>query len=114
MKDSRIGESLWFIWDSVHNPYGDYPIFYTEDHVDVDNEVVRRALASAIQREGIVSSLSEGFFMIDHGDTWQGYSGSVEVGNSEELHVCDIEGTTDDGESLNEVVPTTWVRIFDF
>jgi ABC-type transport system substrate-binding protein len=114
MKDSRIGESLWYIWDSINSPYGDYPIFYTEGHVDVDNEVVRRALASAIQREGIVSSLGEGFFMIDHGDAWQGYSGSTDVGNVEELHVCDTDGITEDGEPLPEFVPTTWVRIFDF
>lgn len=114
MKDSRIGESLWFIWDTPNNPYGDYPIFYTQDHVDIENEVVRRALASAIQREGIVSSLGEGFFMIDHGNSWQGYSGCTSEEDIEELQVCDVSGETDNYEILSGVTPTTWVRIFDF
>jgi ABC-type transport system substrate-binding protein len=114
MKDSRIGESLWFIWDTPNNQFGDYPIFYTEDHVDMDNEVVRRALASAIQREGIVSSLGEGYFLIDHGDTWQGYSGSVDSNEVEDLHECDENGSTSDGEIMSEFARTTWVRIFDF
>jgi ABC-type transport system substrate-binding protein len=114
MKDSRIGESLWFIWDSPENNYSSSPIFYTEDHVDIDNEVVRRALASAIQREGIASSLGDGFFMIDNGETWQGYSGSLELGASGDLLSCDENGMSDDGELLSEHCPTTWVRILDF
>lgn len=69
MKDSRIGQSLWAIWegfgyeDQIHNSI----VYYTEDHVDVEHEVVKKALASAIQREGIVYSLSQGFQAIDAG-----------------------------------------------
>ena len=114
MKDSRIGESLWFVWDTPNSTFGDYPIFYTHGHVDIDNEVVRRALASSIQREGLVGSLGEGFFMIDHGDSWQGYSGSLGQENIEELRDCDESGEIPTGEILTDVTPTTWVRIFDF
>jgi hypothetical protein len=112
MKDSRIGESLWYIWDSLDNSNEDFIIFYTEGHVDIDHEVVRRALASAIQREGISSSLGDSYFILDRGDSWQSYCGSDQL--EEYLYECDIEGTTFDGESLSSVVPITWVRIFDF
>jgi ABC-type transport system substrate-binding protein len=114
MKDSRIGESLWFIWDSPGSLENDYIVFYTEDHVDVDNELVRRALASAIQREGISSSLGDGFFMVDRGELWHGYCGTIDQDSLEYLYECDADGNTDDGESLSNVVPITWVRIFDF
>lgn len=69
MKDSRIGQCLWSIWEGVgydeqiHNSV----VYYTEDHVDLEHEVVKKALASAIQREGIVYSLSQGFQAIDAG-----------------------------------------------
>lgn len=69
MKDSRIGESLWYLWDGVgyDEQLINSIVYYTEEHVDVDHEVVRKALASAIQREGIVYSLSQGFQAIDAG-----------------------------------------------
>lgn len=111
MKDSRIGESLWFIWEGEgYVPTVSSPVvFYTEGHVDTEEEVVRRALASSLQREGIALSLSEGFNMIHEGRTWQGYIGMSPVLN--ENLVCDSDGDTEDGYRVYEVVPVTWVEV---
>jgi hypothetical protein len=107
-KDSRIGESLWFIWDG---PLEDSIIFYTEEHIDIEEDVVRKALASSIQREGISDSLSSGFSLIASGTSGQGYAGYCL--ESEQQHFCDATGTTENGTELAGVVPVTWVEIFD-
>lgn len=69
MKDSRIGQSLWAIWEGsgYEDQLSGSIIYYTEEHVDVEHEIVRKALASSIQRDGIVYSLSQGFQAIDAG-----------------------------------------------
>ena len=114
MKDSRIGESLWFIWDGdgyTHNLDGSI-VFYTEEHIDVDNETDRRALASSIQREGIVSSLSHAFNLIDIGTTWHGYVGILPI---EHIQVaCDENGETSDGDFVENIIPVTWVEVLEF
>ena len=43
MKDSRIGETLWSEWsgnDYAKN-FPDSVVFYTDEHVDTDNEIVK-------------------------------------------------------------------------
>lgn len=110
MKDSRIGESLWFFWDV--DPSGHGLLFYTEEHVDLDHDVVRKALASTLQREGISSSLSEGFRLIDKAEVILGYSGIDPAGD--ELFPCDEDGETEDGYILDSVIPATWVKVLEF
>lgn len=110
MKDSRIGESLWFLWDA--NASGHELIFYTEEHVDLEHEVVRKALASTIQREGIAYSLGQGFQLIDSAEVTLGYSGIDPAGD--EVFPCDELGETEDGYVLDSVIPATWVRVYDF
>lgn len=113
MKDSRIGESLWSIWEGsgYEQQLSDSIVYYTEDHVDIDNEIVRKALASAIQRDGVVYSLSEAFQAIDAGiatNFWAGVSG-------EELYheACPSNGISASGVALNNVVPVTFVEVPD-
>jgi hypothetical protein len=111
-KDSRIGESLWFIWDGDgYTPSLDGSIiFYTEEHVDIENETVRKALASSLQREGITTSLSQAFSLIDAGINWYGY-----IGSSPEEHAlmaCEENGETIYDIVLDDVVPVTWVEVF--
>ncbi len=50
-------------WDGYeYNPIKQDPIiYYTFDSVDTTNEIVRRALASALQRDGVAFSLGHGF-----------------------------------------------------
>jgi hypothetical protein len=112
MKDSRIGESLWFLWDLEESRDGSL-FFYTEGHVDVEHEVVRRALASALQREGIAFSLGQGFQLIDLGDSSHGYSGKSAQDDGDGWP-CNEHGETEDGSILDSVMPVTWVRVFDF
>ncbi len=67
MKDKRPGEELWLEWDG--DEY--FPIkkesiiYYTFGNVDLENEIVRRALASALQRDGIAHSLGDGFKILE-------------------------------------------------
>lgn len=112
MKDSRIGESLWFLWD-IEEPTDGSLLFYTEEHVDLEHEVVRRALASSLQREGIALSLGQGFQMIDQAEITHGYSGLSPLGDQTGWP-CDENGDTEDGYRLDFVIPATWVRVFDF
>lgn len=111
MKDSRIGESLWFIWDQHTD--SDSLMFYTEGHADLEHEVVRKALASTLQREGIALSLGQGFQMLDSAEVILGYSGMSPTGE-DEAHPCDQFGETEDGYILDFVIPATWVKVYDF
>jgi hypothetical protein len=112
MKDSRIGESLWFLWDLEESRDGSL-LFYTEDHVDIEHEIVRKALASTLQREGIALSLHQGFQMIDIGEATLGYSGTSPTGEGSGIR-CNEQGETEDGYILNDVIPATWVKVYDF
>lgn len=114
MKDSRIGEALWFEWDGL-----DYELsldaaeitFYTYDHVDLETEVVKRALASTLQRDGLVSSLGQAFSVLDQTSALShGYSGFID----EDIIpvVCDKDGFTNSGEQVSEATPTTWVEVW--
>lgn len=112
MKDSRIGESLWFIWDGEgYSPSLDGSVvFYTEEHVDIENELVRKALASSIQREGLVPSLGMAYSLIDSGFSWHGHAGE----SPENLSIaCEETGETIYDLVVDKVTPVTWVEVFD-
>lgn len=111
MKDSRIGESLWLEWSGE-----DYElfsssslVFYTEDHVDLDNDVVRRALASALQRDGVAISLGDGYKLAESATASQGFAGTVD--ESIELYICDEYGEIRDGDTVDSIEKITWVEI---
>jgi hypothetical protein len=112
-KDSRIGESLWFIWegDSKEPFHKDSIVFYTEEHVDIEEDVVRKALASSIQREGISDSLSGGFMLIASGASGHSYAGYST--DYETQAICNSNGYSESGLILSKVAPITWVEIFD-
>jgi ABC-type transport system substrate-binding protein len=111
MKDSRIGESLWLEWTGDDNgQFGSSEaVMYTEEHVDIDNEVVRRALASALQRDGIAISLGEGYKYVDSAELSFGYAGRVD--DSFDLIECSEYGETRDGDIVDEIMKITWVEI---
>ena len=110
-KDSRIGESLWQEWtgDGYEPTSYEAIVFFTETHVDVEHEVVRRALASALQRDGSVSSLGQAFAALENATVTHGHAGEIE--NSRDLTLCDEQGDTRDGECVDEVLAITWVEI---
>jgi len=108
---SRRGESLWNEWTGegieLASPLS--ILFYTIDHVDVEHEVVRRALASVLQREGLVDSLGQAFAILQDSRVTQGYSG--EVTGEFDPSVCDIHGMTYYGDVVMSPRPTTWVEV---
>ena len=63
MGHDRPGEWLWEEWDGYG--YDGDIVYITNEPVDMTNEIVRRALASTLQRDGVADSLSDGFKMID-------------------------------------------------
>lgn len=110
MKDTRIGESLWDEW------YGDgYELssshklaFYTIDHVATDNELVRRALASCLQRDGVSDSLADAFRCLESSETKHIWAGYVDEGN--QLEICDQYGLTEYGDLVDEIFFITLVE----
>lgn len=111
MKDSRIGECLWDIWEGsdYESGFADSVIYYTYDHVDLDHEVVRKALASSIQRDGLAYSLFEAFQLIDSGVARHSWVG-VEPGDIYEA-VCDSSGESSSGTTLDNVAQVTFVEV---
>jgi hypothetical protein len=111
MKDSRIGESLWSIWDGegYTQCFPDSTIYYTEDHVDLEEDVVKRALASSIQRDGLSYSLGLSFRMVETSIISLGWVGALE--GERHLEICDPFGETLSGDKLNDVVEVTFVEV---
>lgn len=111
MKFSRIGESLWSEWDGEdYTPASpDNLVFFTETHVDLDHEVIRRALASTLQRDGSVDSLSEAFKLLQEATVVYGHAG-IPV-DQDTIHVCDALGETYYGETVENPYPVTWVEV---
>ena len=111
MKDSRKGEGLWVEWSGDGYPVSGPSsiVFYTNEHVDLDIDVVKRALASSLQRDGVVQSLGDGYRAIDSSIITHGYSGRVddEIFDS----FCNLEGKTFSGSEVDMVYETTWVEI---
>lgn len=113
MKDSRAGESLWSQWQggTHHAQNTEAVIFFTEEHVDIYNEVVRRALASSLQRDGLVDSLGLGFKTLDgKSNSQHAYMGYVD--GDIEPTFCDVNGMTLLGDLVEEVIPITLVDIY--
>lgn len=110
-KDSRIGESLWYIWEGEdYQPSLETSVvYYTEDVVNIDNEIVRKALASSLQRDGIVNSLFEAFKLIDLSYAVYGNIGFLDGSFIPQL--CDDFGKNKNDDQLDNVQKTTWVEV---
>lgn len=112
MKNDRIGEDLWYEWSGeLYDPVDENSIvYYTFDHVSTDNELVKRALASALQRDGIADSLGKAFQMIEVSSETVGWVGCNE--DDVEYIVCDEKGETYYGDSLEDVKEITFVEFY--
>jgi hypothetical protein len=113
MKDSRIGETLWSQWlgNSHHSQVTSALIYVTDEQVDVHDEVIRRALASAIQRDGIVDSLGQAFSLLD-GKTTSQHAFAGHVDGDPDLTICDKDGMTLHGELVENVFFITLVDVY--
>ena len=110
MKDSRVGESLWNEWDGdgYTNTLVSGTVFYTIEHISVENEIIRRALASNLQRDGVADSLGDGFRILENAVVSQGWAGYIDSDN--EISSCNETGFTEYGDIVDQVFPVTWVE----
>lgn len=111
MKDKRPGEQLWLEWEGEgYSPLKDSPtIYYTFGTVDVTNEVVRRALASALQRDGVAFSLGDGFKILEKSVIDYVHCGLLE---GELRHiVCSQDGETRSGDFVENAQEITLIEI---
>ena len=111
MKDRRPGEQLWGEWDghgyiaAVHGAL----VYCTDEHVDMENEVVQRALASSLQRDGVATGLGEGYRLQSGAVVVLGYAGTVD---GDDLRtVCDENGETRLGDTVDAVQAVTWMEV---
>lgn len=111
MKDSRVGQSLWQEWDGsgYDSFHEDALVFYTFEHVSLDEDVVLRALASCLQRDGVADSLGDGFKLASNGAVTTGYAGYLD--DDTELTLCDEEGFTSYGDWVYEIQEITLVEL---
>jgi len=112
VKDIRIGESLWFIWDGDEyepNNAENY-LYYTEDHVDLEEDVVINALASSMQRDGITYSMGQGAQLLNSATVVKTFAGSID--GDYQLTICFENGTSVfSGVELENVIPITIVEV---
>jgi hypothetical protein len=110
-KDSRIGETLWREWSGDQDSSGSSSIFFfTETHIALDHDVVARALASALQRDGIVDSLGLGYRAVESGTVSHLYAGTLD--EDDELTLCSKDGETFYGDFVNDILEITMVEIY--
>lgn len=109
MKDPRLGEALWEEWEGEYyeRQHPSSTVYFTIEHVDVDNEVVRKALAYALQRDGVAISLGNGFKMLEDSLVFHLYTGELD---GECLATCSPEGVSKYGDKLENIQETTFVE----
>jgi hypothetical protein len=110
MRDTRVGEELWFEWsgNGYFSEYDSDLVYCTIGHVDVDNELVRRALASVLQRDGISDSLGDGFKLIEEKVIRIGWAGVLP--DDKEYAYCDEDGETEYGDQVENIESFTWIE----
>lgn len=108
MRDLRTGECLWSEWTGTgFASDSSEPVFFTYGHINIENEIVSRALASALQRDGSATTLGDGFQFISRATPIYGYVGAVDA--DIDFSVCDERGETREGDRVDEVLEVTWV-----
>lgn len=111
MKNDRPGEHLWHEWDGELYDHQDHNkiVYYTEQHIDLENDIVKRALASSLQRDGVVDTLVQGFRAIEHAELVYGWAGILQ--DELVLTSCDEFGETFYGDLVENLVEITFIEI---
>lgn len=111
MIDKRPGETLWMEWsgDGYESSRLSSLVFYTEEHVDVEHDLIKRALASAVQRDGSVDSLGEAYRLVERGAVTLTYAGAI--GGEVYMTLCNEDGETNYGDQVDEIIPITLVEV---
>jgi hypothetical protein len=108
----RSAEQLWFEWSgSGYEPSAYKSVsYFTYSHVSLEHPTVVGGLASALQRDGIVDSLSEGKKSIEMASFFaHGYAGTVD--DDVDVCICDEQGYTFQGELVDKVENITIVEV---
>ena len=110
MKDIRVGENLWSEWDGegYKNFLENGVTYYTFEHVDLENDLVRRGLASALQRDGVAYSLADAFSILEAMAISHGWVGEVE--GEQCFTICDETGETFLGDLVLEPLEVTLIE----
>lgn len=108
----RKAEGLWLEWGGLgYTPMGyRSSTYYTVGHVDADNDLVVGGLASLMQREGLVDSLSDGRWAISTASIASCLYAGIVDGDSE-LTLCSSEGETFYGDYVSHLEPVTLVEV---
>lgn len=111
MQYNRSGENLWLEWSGYDLPTESEEsiIYYTLEWVDVDDETVRRALASALQRSGAVEGLGHAFRSLETAHVTQAYG--AHLGGEREWSFYDQEWTPRPDPEVEDFTAITWVEI---
>jgi hypothetical protein len=83
--------------------------YYTVGHVDLETDIVIRALASTLQRDGIADSLGDGFKALERCSLSQGYAGFVD--GEIFMSTCNESGETEYGDAVDSIMEVTWVQL---
>lgn len=109
MKDPRLGEALWEEWEGEYyqkqSPSNN--VYYTIEHIDITNEVIRKALAYALQRDGVAASLAEGFRFLEESTSSHVYIGQLD---DEYLVICSPDGVTKYGDKVENIKQATFIE----
>lgn len=109
MKNDRIGDWLWEEWDGEGSDIDSDLVYFTYDWVDIDNEIVKRALSSCLQRDGVAESLSDGFKMAEGSIVTTTYAGHI--GGSKLLTICNKDGETVFEDLVDKSIKITLIEI---
>lgn len=110
MNEFRLGEDLWMEWEGDDYESEADVIYYTFSHVDTNIDIVQRALACALQRDGVAISIGDGFKLQTDSRTVFGYVGH-RWDEPEPNTFCDNNGETPSGECLDNWVAATFIEI---
>lgn len=111
MKDIRHGEHLWMLWEGegFQRYYDNELVYFTIGHVDIEDNIVRRALASVLQRDGLADALSDGFRLLESAvGRWE-HAGILP--EEQDYIFCDSLGVTDHGDQVEDALEVSWVKI---
>jgi hypothetical protein len=109
----RAAENLWFEWTGEgfnRNGFRSV-VYFTYDHVDMHNPICLGSLASCLQRDGLVDTLSEGRNSISKSSVfYHGFAGVVD--ENPDLTICNQDGETFYGDSVDKISNITLVEVY--
>jgi hypothetical protein len=108
-----MAENLWFEWTGdgfAGNGYKSV-LYFTYEHVDMHNPVCLGGLASCLQRDGLVDSLSSGRQSIEKASVFYHTHAGI-VDENPDLTICNEQGETFYGDYVEKISQITLVEVY--